>query len=246
MIYQERKYRSLLHTDRLISFRVVVKETDLHVHATQRLEDVTRDLILKHRGYLENHIGRHPEFLHALEPVHLNGPAPLIVQDMVAAGQKAGVGPMAAVAGAIAEHVGVDLLSHSDEVIIENGGDVYMKTSGPIIVGVFAGKSPLSMRIGLRFDSGNRPLSICTSSGTIGHSLSYGKADAVCVVSVSCSLADAVATAVGNRVKSKTDIQAAIDFGKTIKDVIGLLVILGDAMGIWGELDLVPLKIEKG
>ena len=100
---------------------------------------------------------------------------------------------MAAVAGAIAEHVGGDLLSYTEEVIIENGGDVFIKTHGPVTVGVFAGNSPLSLRIGLRLNSMEAPLSVCTSSGTVGHSLSFGKADAVSVIARSCALADAAA-----------------------------------------------------
>ncbi|MBU0987687.1 MAG: UPF0280 family protein [Proteobacteria bacterium] len=245
-MYQERKYRNLLRSDRLVSFRVVVKETDLQVHSAQRLDNITRDLILKYRGYIEAYIHMHQQFAKTLKPWRISGPAPLIVKDMAEAGEKAGVGPMAAVAGAIAERVGGDLLPHTDEVIVENGGDIFMKAGGPVTVGIFAGKSPLSLRIGLRIDSGNKPVSVCTSSGTFGHSLSLGKADAVCVVSGSCSLADAVATAVGNRVKSKKDIQPAIDFGKTVNGINGLLIILEDAIGIWGDVELVPLKGEKG
>jgi hypothetical protein len=153
---------------------------------------------------------------------------------------------MAAVAGAIAEHVGLDLLFHTDEVIVENGGDIFLKTHSPVTVGVFAGDSPLSLRIGLRINPKENPLSVCTSSGTVGHSLSFGKADAVCVISRSCSLADAAATSIGNKVESKAHIQRAIDFGKQIEGVMGIVVIVGDAVGAWGEVEMVPLEREKG
>ena len=242
---QKRSYRNLLHRKDLVAYRVAVKETDLFVHATKSLVDITKELILKHRGYIETYIKSHPEFAQTLKPWRVSDPVPIIISDMAAAGQKAGVGPMAAVAGAIAEHVGIDLLLYTDEVVVENGGDVFFKTNSPVTIGIFAGKSPLSLRIGLRIDCGEKPFSICTSSGTIGHSLSLGKADAVCVLSGSCSLADAAATSIGNQVKSKAHIQPAIDFGKKIEGISGIVVIMGDEIGMWGELEVIPLKREK-
>jgi ApbE superfamily uncharacterized protein (UPF0280 family) len=246
VIYQKRKYRNLLNREHLVSFRVAVKETDLFVHAEKPLEEMTRDLILQHRGVIEAYIRGHPEFAETLKPWPITGPAPIIIKDMALAGKKTGVGPMAAVAGTIAQYVGMDLLSHTGEVIVENGGDVFIKTDGPVIISIFAGTSPLSLQIGLRLDYGVRPFAVCTSSGTVGHSLSLGKADAVSVVSESCALADAAATAIGNLVNSKTDIRPALDFGKSITGVEGLLVIIGEDIGMWGELEVVPLKGEKG
>ena len=245
-MYQNRSYRNLLQRDNLVAFRVAVKETDLYVHAAKPFKDITKELILRHRGYIEAYITKHPEFVQTLKPWRVSGPVPIIIKDMAAAGERTGVGPMAAVAGAIAEHVGVDLLKHTDEVVVENGGDVFFKTNGPVIIGIFAGTSPLSLRIGLRIDSKEKPLSVCTSSGTVGHSLSLGKADAVCVVSDSCPLADAAATSIGNQVKSKAHIQPAIDFGKNIEGVSGLVVIMGEEIGMWGDLEVIPLKGEKG
>ncbi len=244
-MHEDRSYRKLLSSENLVAFRVTVKETDLFVHAAKPLEGLTKESILRHRGYIESFIKRHPDFLHALEPLDIAGPAPIIINTMLAAGKKAGVGPMAAVAGAIAEHVGIDLLSHTDEVVVENGGDIYLKTSEPVTVGIFAGKSPLSLKIGLRIDSNRNPFAVCTSSGTVGHSLSFGKADAVSVVSGSCALADAAATSIGNRIAAKGDIQQAIGFGKNIEGVTGLVVIMGDEIGAWGELEVVPLRLNS-
>ena len=165
---------------------------------------------------------------------------------MVDAGEKAGVGPMAAVAGAIAEHVGSGLLHKCREVIVENGGDIFLKTERPVVVGLFAGESPLSFKLGIRIKPEAFPVSVCTSSGTVGHSTSFGKADAVSVQARSCSLADAAATAIGNRVGSKKNIQEAIGFGRTITGVTGLVVIIGDEMAAWGDLEIVPLRPKKG
>jgi ApbE superfamily uncharacterized protein (UPF0280 family) len=242
----KRFYRNLVLKDNLVDFRVTVKETDLFVQALKPLKDITRELILEKRGYIENYIKRYPEFARTLKPWRVQGPEPIIINEMALAGEKAGVGPMAAVAGAIAEHVGSGLLEHSDEVVVENGGDVFLRLDNPVTIGIFAGASPLSLCMGICIESREKPISICTSSGTVGHSLSLGKADAVCVVSDSCSLADAAATSIGNIVTSKSHIQQAIDFGKHIEGVRGIVVIIGDDVGIWGDLKVVPLKLEKG
>ena len=243
---EERLYRLQTKTQGLQTFRVVVEETDLFISAEKNLAHEARELALKYRGYIKNQIALYPEFAIGLSPISLGGPAPGIIRDMVSVSQKAGVGPMASVAGAIAERVGADLLAWTKQVIVENGGDIFIKTDAPATVGVFAGKSVLSGRIALKIDSGKRPAAICTSSGTVGHSKSMGNADAVCVISDSCSLADAAATSLGNRVKKKSDIQMALDIGKTIQGVSGILIIMGDKVGIWGQIDLALMEGPQG
>jgi len=241
MKYEKRSYRDLIDRGGRFFYRVTVKETDLYVHTVPPMENRTRDLVLQYRGYIENYISQFPEFAKSLNPWHIRGPVPNVIRDMAEAGIKAGVGPMAAVAGAVAESVGSDLLKHSREVIVENGGDIFLKTDAPVTLAIYAGKSPLSLKVGLRVNPAEKPLGVCTSSGTVGHSLSLGKADAVCVVSDSCALADAAATAIGNHVKSKSDIQNAIAFGKSIEGISGLVVIISDKMGMWGDIELVPV-----
>lgn len=239
--YQERSYRNLSGMDNLASFNVIVQETDLLVHAPEPLQNETRESILKHRGFIEKYIDMHPEFLKTLVPWKDDKFAPQIVAEMIHAGKKAGVGPMAAVAGAVAEFIGMDLLAYTDEVVVENGGDLFIKTNGVLTAGIYAADSPLNLRMGLLIDSRDKPVAVCTSSGTVGHSLSFGRADAVCIVSGSCPLADAAATAVGNLVKGKKDIRGAIDFGKTIEGVTGIAVIIGEDAGFWGDVEVVSL-----
>ena len=239
--YEHRTYRSLVSHKKLASFRVVVKETDLLVRTDRPLETETRDLVLRHRIPLERYLEQHPEIVHGLIPLPQDQLAPPIVRTMIWAGQKAGVGPMAAVAGAIAEYVGRDLLAHTKDVIIENGGDIFIRTGFPLIAAVFAGKSPLSSKLGVRIDSPGRPVAVCTSSGTLGHSLSLGRADAAVVISESAALADAAATAIGNEVSGKHDIEPAIAFGRKIEGVLGIVVIVDKEIGFGGEVDLVRL-----
>ena len=240
-MFEKRTYRKLVSTEKLTTFQVVVQETDLMVHAERKLAAQTRELVLEHRGYVQAYINAYPDFRTTLEPWRQKGPAPNIISDMIKAGADAGVGPMAAIAGAIAEHVGRGLLAFTDQVMVENGGDVFIKTNSPVTVGIFAGASPLSMRVGIRLDSGKRPIAVCTSSGTLGHSLSLGQADAVCVVADSCALADAAATSIGNRIQSKADINTAIAAGQRIADIAGIVIIVGEKIGAWGELELIRL-----
>ena len=174
-------------------------------------------------------------------PLGLDPLAPSIVQAMLQSGKAAGVGPMAAVAGAIAEFVGNDLLAFSPDIIIENGGDLFIVCNEPLTVGIYAGESPLSGRLGIQLSPSDRPVGLCTSSGTVGHSLSFGRADAVTILSPSAVLSDAAATAVGNRVRTKNDIQSALDWSQQIPDVEGALIICGEQMGVWGKLELVSI-----
>ena len=245
-MYRARTYRNLINTPNLFSYKVVVKETDLQVYSEKKLERETRELVLEQRGYLEAFIKTHPEFAETLVPWRLEGPVPNIISRMVAAGNKAGVGPMAAVAGAIAEQVGLGLSELTDQVIVENGGDIFIRAKTPLTVGIYAGKSPLSLKVGIRVHCGQDPVAVCTSSASVGHSLSLGKADAVCVLADSCSIADAAATSIGNLIQSPADIQAAVSMGKRIREIKGLAIIIDKKIGLWGDMEVVPLKGKKG
>jgi len=241
-MYQERTYRKLIESPKLIPYRVVVKETDLMVYTATKLEAETRELVLEHRGYVEAFIKSHPDFAKALIPWQFDGPAPGIIVNMLKAARNSGVGPMAAIAGAVAEQVGHGLLKLTDQVIIENGGDVFIKTNSSVTVGIFAGRSPLSLRFGIRLNNRSKPEAVCTSSGTMGHSLSRGKADAVCVVADSCPIADAAATSIGNLIDSSADIDSAIKTGRRIGELRAIVAIVGEKIGMWGDLEIVALK----
>jgi uncharacterized protein len=242
---RERRYRSRVREGGGIGFRVAVQETDLFIRADRRLEREARDAILAVRGPLEAYIRRHPDFLHALEPWRPPDIAPAIALEMAEAGRRAGVGPMAAVAGAVAAGVGMRLLEFSEEVIVENGGDVFLRTRQPATVALFAGESPLSLRVGIQIDPAGETMAICTSSGTVGHSLSRGKADAACVVARSAPLADAAATALGNRIRGPGDIDAGMEWARSLEEVLGVMIVVGDRIGVWGAVDLVPLRPPK-
>ncbi len=238
MMYEPRTYRHWIKYKDLISFNIVVRETDLYICASTNLKRKAYKLVLKYRDKLERYIGQHPTFLTSLEPLPVDENAPRIVREMAKAAERVRVGPMASVAGAIAEFVGSELLAFSPEIIVENGGDIYLQSSEKRIVGVYAGKSPLTDKIGLEINGEDTPLGICTSSGTVGHSLSCGKADAVIVLSKSATLADAAATAIGNLIKQSSDIPTGIEFAKGIEGLKGVIIIKDDDMGLWGEVKI--------
>ena len=242
-MYEPRYYRNWIRDRDLVSFNVEVKETDLQVRARRNLRGKAIKSVIRHRGSLEKYIERDPKFLTALEPIVVAPDAPQIVESMAAAGAKAGVGPMAAVAGAIAEYVGNDLLPFSPEIIVENGGDIFLKSCKKRMVGIYAGTSPFTGRLALEIEPEETPLGICTSSGTVGPSLSFGTVDAAIVLSASASLADAAATALGNRVRRVEDIPAAIEFAESIGGLRGVVIIKGDRIGCWGQVKLSPVDV---
>ncbi len=241
--YQPRTYRHWIEGKDLIPFDVTVKETDLYIRASSNLQRKAHRLVLKYRHQLEGYIKLNPVFVTSLEPLVVPDYAPAIVRQMAEAARKAGVGPMAAVAGAVAECVGRELLDFSPEIIVENGGDIYLKILSKRIVGVYAGDSPLTGKIGLEINARDTPLGICTSSGKVGHSLSYGKSDAVVVLSASTALADAAATAIGNRVNQSADIDAAIEFGRSIDGLKGIIIVVGKSVGAWGDVKLCEMSV---
>jgi uncharacterized protein len=241
--YQPRTYRHWIEGKDLIAFSVTEKETNLYIRAGSNLQKKARRLVLKYRDQLEGYIGHNPAFQTSLEPVTVPENAPAIVREMAEAGKKVGVGPMAAVAGAIAEYVGRELLTFTPEIIVENGGDIYLKILKKRIVGIYAGDSPLSGKIGLEINPRDTPLGACTSSGTVGHSLSFGKADAVVVVAASAILADAAATAIGNRVKQPEDIDKALEYARDIGGLKGVVIIIGKSVGAWGEVKLCETSV---
>jgi uncharacterized protein len=239
MKYEERTYRSLINKDNLISYNVRIAESDLFISSDTDLTEKIKTSLLKYRSHLENYIKTHPNFLTSLLPLPEDDFAPAIVKDMLIKSIICGVGPMASVAGAISQFIGQELLEFTDNLIIENGGDIFLKSKDKSIVSVFAGESPLSYKVNFMISSEKTPLGICTSSATVGPSLSFGKADAVCVISQSATLSDAAATAIGNRVKNKKDIKTALDYGIKIPGVRGIIIICGNDMGAIGEVQFI-------
>jgi uncharacterized protein len=245
--YQERTYRRSAEQGDLVSSLVQIKETDLHIQADRDVTKRASELVLQYRLQIEEYIVRHPDFYATLVPMPLDNLAPPVVRDMLEAAEAAGVGPMAAVAGSIAAFVGKKLVEEGvAEIIVENGGDIYLHRQKDCTIAIFAGQSVLSNKVGVLISAAQMPCGICTSSGTVGHSLSLGKADSVTVVAGSAGLADAVATCIGNEVGGvnggKAGINSALEKAKEIAGISGVVVICGDVLGAVGDVRLIRLE----
>ena len=244
MSYDIRFYRHQKKDKDLSSFTAVVKDTDLWVGVDSKsyrpeFKTKVEDLVWKERRGLEDFITKEPEFKTSLEPYLVPPGAPSLAVIMARAGNQVGVGPMAAVAAAFAELVGKELMKLAEEVIVENGGDLFLKIKKKRKISVYAGEdSPFSNRLALEVRPSETPLGICTSSGIVGPSYSKGKAHGVVVVSPSTPLADAAATYLGNMIMDKEDVEKALEESKKISDIKGVLIIKDDKLGAWGKIRL--------
>lgn len=230
-------YRILAKPKGLVTSRLRVGETDVLISGDRDLSREALPLIQKYRKQIESYIETSPVFSWSLTPVTMDEKAPDIVRTMIEASAEACVGPMATVAGAIADYVGRDLLAFSRDVIVENGGDILLHVSSKRELLVLAENSPFE---GLKIAVGPtpEPIGICTSSGTLGHSLSFGKADAVTIFGQSAAKADAAATSVGNLIQSRLDIETGIERAREI-GVNGVLILVDDSIGVWGDIEII-------
>lgn len=233
-------YRALHRAADLVYFRITVSETDLHIGALRPLHEEALCACAAARAEIEEEIAARPAFLTSLVPLAPRGDETPLVLSMLNAAACASVGPMAAVAGAVGGVVGRALAERSAEVIVENGGDLYLQGMKERVVAVFAGTNPLSGKLGVKIKPEDG-LGVCTSSGTFGHSLSFGRADAALVIARDPALADAAATKLGNLIRLETDIENALNEVFCVKGVVGALAIAGNQLGVKGEIELAAL-----
>lgn len=214
----------------------VLSDKDLRVGAQERLESEYRRL--------EDYLAADEFFKASFTPVKAGEIAPRIARVMADAAAAAGTGPMAAVAGAIAESVGGFLASSGcRDVVAENGGDIYLKLEEEKTVGLHAGNSPFSDKLAFKIKPSETPLGVCTSAANVGHSISLGEADAVTCFADSAPLADAAATAVANEVKGADGIHEGIKKAGKIPGLKGVLLIKGEELASWGW---VPEIVDAG
>ena len=233
----ERFYRNLIKVENLKKFVVKVKETDILVFAEKNLKKEIEEEVKKQREILERYIKIHPEFYFSFSPVEVESNEE-IIKLMSLSSKLTKTGPMASVAGAIAEIIGRKFLPLSEEIFIENGGDIFLNLKNEVKIGIYAGKSPFSMKIGIKIKKEN-PVGIATSSGTVGHSFSYGDADAVTVISNSSAFSDGAATYFGNLIKGKIDKELIEREINDFPFIEGMLIIRGKELFVWGKIELI-------
>ena len=232
-------------TARRLSARYQIRQTIVTVIADEPYHAVCLESIKESRAALEQFIARDPYFRATFEPYGCPADAPLIVKRMCAASARVGVGPMAAVAGAIAE-AAVEAMARAGarHALVDNGGDIALLNEETALVGIYAGASPFK-DLALEVPPRDRILGICTSSGTVGPSISLGNADAALIVSDDVALADAAATALGNRITDESSLATAFDFLRDIPEITGAIGIVGGRMATYGKLPkIIRAKVE--
>jgi len=222
----------------LIKEKFTLKESACTIISDkQRSIEAAKESIRRNYIELELYIRANPKFLHTLTPIPAPN-KPLVAKLMAEAAEKAGVGPMAAVAGAIADLAMQDMLTTGCKVaVVEDGGEISAIADQPVDVAVATGEEPLSKRFGFRLTE--FPTGVATSSGRFSHALSFGDAEAAVVFCKNAALADAAATAVGNMVKGddvKLGIQAGINRGMAIEGVEGILIVYKGDVGTAGKI----------
>ena len=221
---RERTYQTFTHHEAVLRI------------CCERLDVVTAEIV-RQRRILQDYIDRHPEFKRTLEPIELRDDAPEVAKRMAWAARRAGVGPMAAVAGAMAQLAAeAALAAGAEEAIVDNGGDIYLRAVEPVIVALGTGTASLADRLAFSVQPQETPISICSSSGKMGHSMSLGLCDLATIVAKDAALADAVATQAANLVKTVSDVDATLEHIMRIEGVDGVLLVKDDRIGLAGHL----------
>ncbi len=245
MIFEPRTYRNSFSKERFNSFVITYKDSDLwvgidHTSFKEEMAEVALERLKIIRDELENYLTEDTYYKKSLKPCPVQDVAPVFAKKMAEASERAEVGPMAAVAGMFSELIGQHLLEQFsiNELVIENGGDIFLKLQNPLIMSIFAGESPLSGMVGLEISAEQTPLGVCTSAGTVGPSMSFGKADAVMIASKNTALADAFATGLGNLVKKPGDVEKVLKRTEIVPEIIAAVLICEDQIGIRGEFEM--------
>lgn len=219
------------------TFATILADDPAHIHAAKAG-------MMAARQVLEAYIARDPFFAATFDPFDPASEEQVITR-MASAARRAGVGPMAAVAGTIA-WAGIEEMEEAGAsfAVIDNGGDIALVSDRPVRVGVHAGGAALSNRVAFVVPPQDHILGICTSSATVGPSISFGMADAVTILSRDVALADAWATSVCNQLRpDDRSVLERVD----PSEVSGIFAIMGDVTVRWGDLPpLVPAAVDEG
>ena len=245
MAIEPRFYRGNFNTERFRFFPVVLNETDLWIGVNQEsyhpsMPGFCYERVKHYRMEIVNCIDVCPRFATSHSPLDLSDLFPPIALKMAEAAKSASTGPMAAVAGAMADFVGADMITRfkPEELIIENGGDILASVKRELLVQFYAGDNMHFNKLALRITPEYPSLGICTSSGKFGHSFSYGTADSVSIVCRSATLADAWATSVCNQIKTKNDVAIITEKYKNVPEILSMIIVKEDAFGVFGKFEL--------
>jgi len=232
-------YRNNVKTREKYHWKIKYKYSDLLISSDKNIIKLVKEPLKEIYRYLYRCFKEDAAFLKSLSPVSARPGYPEIIKKMCLLSAEFNVGPMAAVAGTVNEFLSEKLNKYCGNLIIENGGDLYLKSKNDRILGIYVKNNYFRDGLSIRIKAENMPCGVCASSGTFGHSLSLGKCDLAVVVSKSAIIADAAATAVANSISSKDDILASIELFRNYRDIDGLLLIKDDKIGLWGSIELI-------
>jgi len=199
---------------RVISERRRFQESSVLFKSEMRAAiDAAISNIRVQRMELITYITQHPSFRDALIPYPVATEAPRVVKLMVESTDRFEVGPMAAVAGVLAD-LAVETMRSVDAkvAIVENGGEIAAWSEEPFTIALHIGANPLSNSLGFQVAPSDCPIGIATSSASVGSALSFGEADSVTIFTNTAGIADGAATAVCNSVQG-SDLIASVQKG---------------------------------
>ena len=237
-MYEERFYRSQISSN--FKLEISFKESDLLICSDKQIDKTrAQSLLVKYYSQVERYVKTNPSFQNSLKSIPDDEDAPNIIREMIQASRLSGIGPFSSVAGAIAKYVGAELLMECSEIIIENGGDIFLKINQDKRLGVYLGDNFKGVsNLTLKLHKRKEPFGIASSSALIGHSLNFGKADLLTIVSNNPIIADTFATALSNKIQNTQDAEKILKQAKDMAEIEGILIAFGDKIFIWGDLEL--------
>ena len=235
--YQERFYRELHKSN--FCLEVSYRESDIYLSCDKPLDEtIVKSLLKRYYDDIASYIRSYPNFLTSLTPWKEDPFAPPIVKDMIAASKVSGIGPFSCVAGGISWYVGKEILNYCNELILENGGDLFLKINEDKKIGIYLGGNFSPNFITVKIKKKESPFGVASSSSRFGHSLNFGRADLVTVVALDSLLADTFATVFSNKIKKIGDIEKVINEAKGYSFIKAVVVAFEGRIALWGEVEL--------
>lgn len=225
----------------------VIKESDVTVISESELFiKIAKETLLRERLIIEETIRKYPEFQKSFDPYFTKDP-PEVIKRMEDAAEICDVGPMAAVAGVLADLMSENMKKNAAKIaVVENGGEIMVNSLEDINIALYSMTTALKAQIGFVFKGEDEKIGIGTSSGTFGHGISLGKADTVTVFAIDAGIGDAAATRVANEVNGEDiekSIGKALEVADSLEYVTGTFITRGNLVGKSGNIpELVSIQ----
>lgn len=203
--------------------------------------------LVQDRAILKFFVKNNPVWQNSFVPMHTKDPAP-IIELMEESAEICDVGPMAAVAGALADRMQMVMLEnkHVQVAVVEDGGEIAINSAEDIVIALYVLSNSLKAKLGFKFAGGSTAVGLGTSSGQFGHSISLGEADTATIFAKNAALADAAATKICNAVKGEDhekSILKGLDLADKIDGLYGVFITRGKFIGKKGKIpDLVTIQ----